>query len=275
MAMKIDKEIFTTSYGHHVNITCGKLYIVKDIRSWWKIRLGILLFLAALSLSRQAHTSLWRTAGVKNISSFFPVSLFSPHSIPFPFTPSSSWHWKRAKQNVDPDSPASVMKLVQQGLGSSHKQCRATVGWREPTGRVYLREFADALGQNFAGQKMYRSLFSVCEKLFLILLFWDNFRTVCPRVSKETVQQDLSSKGFDMSNVPAGQSPRGQAILRASISKKKWIQHRRHQMSKFNFHSFNKIHVKTFTKHSKINSLLNFYKHIHTGAPRHSKCGLK
>lgn len=90
------------------------------------------------------------------------------------------------------------------------------------------------------------------RKAFSDFTFWNNFRTVCPRVSKETVQKDLSSKRLDMSNVPAGQSPRGQAILRTSSGKKR-IRHRRHQMRTLDLISFNKIDVKKFTKHSKIN----------------------
>ena len=51
------------------------------------------------------QTSLWRTAGVKNI---LPpsCSLYSTHSIPFP--PFSSWGWKPANQNADPDSTPLV-----------------------------------------------------------------------------------------------------------------------------------------------------------------------
>lgn len=102
MAIKIDKDIFTTSYGHHGNITWGKVYVVKDFRTDERSWLRILLFLAAQQ-TEPIHLS--DALQELKILALFLFS-FSPHSIPFPFTSSSSWHWKWAKNNVDPDSLA-------------------------------------------------------------------------------------------------------------------------------------------------------------------------
>lgn len=52
------------------------------------------------------------------------------------------------------------------------------------------------------------------------LIFKISSTKFVPRASNNTVQQDLSSKGFDMSNVLAGLSPKGQAVLRTSSGKK-------------------------------------------------------
>lgn len=99
----------TISYWHYGNITWGSLLLLTS-KANERFKLQRLLCLLALILSR-ANSSLWHTLGVKNISPS-SCSLVSPHSIPFPFTPSSSRHWKGAKKNVDPDSPESDATLA-------------------------------------------------------------------------------------------------------------------------------------------------------------------
>lgn len=126
MAAKTDNLMCTLSYWHYRNITRGSpLLLTSKANERFKLRR--LLCLLALILSR-ANSSLWHTLGVKNISPS-SCSLVSPHSIPFPFTPSSSRHWKGAKKNVDPDSLESVAKLVagpQLWRGSAELRLAAT-----------------------------------------------------------------------------------------------------------------------------------------------------
>lgn len=126
-------------------------------------------FLAALILHR-VHASLWCIVGVKNISTFSCSPFFL--LIPFPslFTPSSSWHWKCAKQNVDPDSLASVSKAGWRPTLSS-VQRRAAIGFQEQSGRF------------FTGFAVLRFLFEVYGKLCKILL---SEITLCPRVSRQS-----------------------------------------------------------------------------------------
>lgn len=149
---------------------------------------GYSFFLPALILNR-AHTSQWHIVGVKNMISFSCCLLFSPHSIPFLFTPSSSRHWMRAKQNVDPDSPASVVKMV----ARPHLGPAAQRDWLWGAVRQHPVKQWLMLWWN-----LDRSLSEIWEKLSLVFTFWKNVRTLSPRVSKDTVQWDLSSKRQDV-----------------------------------------------------------------------------
>lgn len=108
-AAKTDNLMCTISYWHYGNITWGSLLLLTS-KANERFKLQRLLCLLALILSR-ANSSLWHTLGVKNISPS-SCSLVSPHSIPFPFAPSSSRRWKGANKNVDPDSLESDTKLV-------------------------------------------------------------------------------------------------------------------------------------------------------------------
>lgn len=130
--------------------------------------------LAALILHR-AHASPWCIVGVKNISTF-SCSPFFLLLIPFPslFTPSSSWHWKCAKQNVDPDSLASVSKAGRRPTLSS-VQRRAAIGFQEQSGRFFTEFRCFRLRPE--------SLFEVYGKLCKILLFEITLR---PRVSRQS-----------------------------------------------------------------------------------------
>lgn len=120
MAKKIDKEIFTTSYGHHGNITWGELYVCE----WHQKQMknpgrGYSSFWPLLS-SADGPIHLCDALQELKILALFPVLFSPPHSFPFPFTPSSSRHGKCAKQNVDPDSPASAVKAGSAGHEQSY-----------------------------------------------------------------------------------------------------------------------------------------------------------
>lgn len=163
MATKIDKEVFATSYGHHGNkpeANC-MLWMTSEAaeRSW----LRILLFLAALILSRRAHTSQWRTAGVKNISSFSCSLFFSPfHSLSLPPVHDTG------------SVPSKMLTLIPRrqswswlcrasALAISSGELRLAAGSQQV---AYRREFADALGQNLPIEKWTGVYFRLEKSLF-------------------------------------------------------------------------------------------------------------
>lgn len=179
---------------------------------------GYSSFWPILSSADGAHTSQWRTAGVKNLSSFSCFALFFP-LIPFPFsfTPSSSRHWMRAKQNVDPDSLASLVERALQGLGSGHKQRRATIGRRQPTGSIPYRF---CWCTRTKSEKKRQKSVSGLRKAF----FWFYFFEITSALSVHESPRRRSDRIYLQRGltcqVSAGQSPRGQAILRTSSGKK-------------------------------------------------------
>lgn len=127
--------LLRTSWKHNLRRTvCLWMTSEADERSWQRI----LLFLAVIILSRRAHTSLWRTAGVKNISSF-SCSLFPPSFLSLPFHSLQFTTREVCQAKCWPWFP---------GVSRESWLCRP---WAELRSTVksqqvaYLREFADAL----------------------------------------------------------------------------------------------------------------------------------
>lgn len=147
--------------------------------------------------------------------------------------------------------------------------CRASALARERRAiRLAVRSRQVAL-QNLLMQNLDISV--RFEESFLWFLLFEITSALSVPEPPRTVQQDLSSKRHDVSNVP-GQSPKGQAILRTSRG---LIHHWRYQMSTLGLPSFNKIWCQKVHKILKNRESFEFYKHVHREVPRRSKYGLK
>lgn len=88
------------------------------------------------SPSAGLHTYLWRTAGVKNTAVFLFSFISSFHSLP-QFPPFSSWSWKPANQNPDPDSMGSIQS--QSRLPFLQGGPLPCPQFPQPTGSTFLR----------------------------------------------------------------------------------------------------------------------------------------
>lgn len=192
--------------------TWRQVLVVVDINS---PRQRILLFRAPWS-SADGPIHLCDALLELKILALFPVFLFSSF-LPFSSHSLQFMTLEAFQEKCWPWFSGVTVKLVLQGCSSCNKQCQAMIGCRYHSLENYQHTSAKALKQNFAHENSsWRVFFWRLRKAFPGLTLWNDFCTVCPEVSEETVTQDLSSKRLDLSHVPVGQSLRGQTILRTS-----------------------------------------------------------